>query len=334
MNATLTNTKAGYLEQVRSLLMDLPAEDVEEMIQDLEAHLVELDDAEVEAELGTAADFAREFRISAGLDAPAHHRRLREMRAAMNRLDGRIRRRGQRLGEVVRWESIRPFWIWLRGWLVVGAWAVLYNQEAFRHFPIPSIGYSTLTGLTLVGLATALSVWVDRPPVTRRRRVLTFTYSVVAGIAVLASLLNPLPDPRTQGWSADPFDYVDRLTAPGGRIVENIYAYDLDGNQLDVLLFDQDGLPLLTMPEWTYDDARFTGGPVFYGEGAVRFANDQHGRIVPNLYPLEVLRQDHTGGLQLIPPPAVGFPTIPSGEPDTEGDPASPPRIYEDTTAR
>jgi hypothetical protein len=308
VNITLSRTKAEYLEQVRSRLADIPADDLDDVVQDLETHLVELDDAEIEAELGAPAQFAREFRISAGLEGHDRPGRLKELRAAAKSFDGRIENGAKQLADLTRWRSIRPLWIWIRGWLLIGTWGVLYYEEPFRHFPVPSIGYSSLAGLVLVAIATGLSVWLDRAPATGRRRVGTRIFSVAAGVAVIASLLNPLPDPRTQ--FIDSVDYIDRLTTSGGRIVENIYAYDAAGNPVDVLLFDQDGEPLLTMPGWVYDESQFDNGQVLYGEGAVRFLQDDAGRIIPNLYPLQILRHDPMGALQPVPPPSFGFPNV------------------------
>lgn len=318
MNITLSRSKAEYLERVRSRLADIPADDLEEVVQDLETHLVELDDADIEAELGAPDEFARDFRMSAGLEGQYRPGRLKDLRAAAKRFGGRLENGARRLAELTRWQSIRPFWIWIRGWLFIGAWGELYFEEPFRHFPVPSIGYSSLTGLVLVAIATGLSIWLDSRSAAGRRRVGTRIFSVATGMAVMASLLNPLPDPRFN----DPVDYVDHLTTFGGKTVENIYAYDIAGNPIDVLLFDQDGEPLLTMPEWLYDQAEFDNGQVFDGQGAVRFLQDDFGRIIPNLYPLEILRHDPMGTLQPVPPPSLGFPKLTEPAP---GEKTSPP---------
>lgn len=321
--ATLSPIKTAYLDQVRSRLGDLPSEDLDEVMQDLEAHLAELDDSIVEGVLGTPVEFAHEFLLSAGLEAESRQSRLRRLRGAGDRLDLRLRRSISRLGERLQWETIRPTWIWIRGWLMVGALGVIYYQEPFRHFPIPSIDHSTAAGVVLVAVTTWLSRWVDRAPLTPRRRTMTRAYSMAAAIALLLCLVNPLPDEEPE--SLDPIEYISELTAPTGSIVENIYAFDVDGNPVEVLLFDQAGEPLLTMSEWAYDDAQSGDGVVYYGNGSVRFPRDESGRIVPNLYPLEMKRYDDSGVLRSVLPPGFGFPDI--SQPRSDGAESTPTTI-------
>lgn len=225
MKITLSRIKAEYVEQVRTHLADLPAEDVEEIVQDLEAHLAELDDGDLEAELGTPSQFAREFRVSAGLESEGGYGQLSGLRAKAKRPFRRLTAAATRLAGQVRWPSVRPIWIYTRGWLLVGAIGVLYYEEAIRHFPIPSIEYSTLAGLVLTGTATALSVWLDRAPNRGVRRLGTSIYSLIVAIAVVLSIFNPLPDPRTQGVEQIP-DSAD-VTAPGVTITEDAVAAQL-----------------------------------------------------------------------------------------------------------
>ena len=305
MNVTLTKAQAEYLDRVRDELVDLPQDDLDEVIQDLQAHLVELDDSDLGAELGTPQEFAHEFRISAGLEGPLQTRRPTRFRSALSRLEERLTSGSRRLRDLTRWQTIRPLWVWTRGWVLVGAWSILYYEEGLRHFPIPSLGYSSLAGLVFVAIATAISVWVDREQNTDARRIGTWTFSTLAGLGLLATLFNPLPDPRTQFVEVfEPYEMI----SPTGKPIHNIYAFDLDGNPVEVLLFDQDGEPLMTMSEWLHDDAQVNDGQAFFGEGAVRFRQDEFGRIIPNLYPLVLFRHDPMGNLQPVPPPTVGFP--------------------------
>jgi len=98
------------------------------------------------------------------------------------------------------------------------------------------------------------------------------------------------------------------MIAPDGTSIQNIYAYDLDGRPVDVLLFDQDGRPLLNLPSYVYEDAEFNPGEseVFYEFGAVRFQRDEFGRIIPNLYPLEQSVYNNAGRLLPETPPLYG----------------------------
>jgi hypothetical protein len=51
----------------------------------------------------------------------------------------------------------------------------------------------------------------------------------------------------------------------------------------------------------------------------VAFARDQFGRVIPNLYPLQLSTYDEIGRLVPMPPPSLGFPTIEEDEaPDDE----------------
>lgn len=305
MSITLSPPKARYLEQVRDQLSDLSVEEREEIIQDLEAHLAELDDDRIEDELGNPVAFAAEFRSSAGLDKPAR----RPVWDTLPRFWNRLESSAESFGQLVRWPSIRPVWIWTRGWLLICAWALLYTGEPFRRFPLPLIGNSSLTGLILVVLATLVSVWLDKDPQTRPRRVGSMTFSFVAGWALVATLLNPVAS-HTE--VEVPYPYFDRLTTPEGNPITNIYAYDMEGNPVEVLLFDSEGQPLLTLPSYVYEDAEFSPENANYdfGEGGVLFERDSFGRVIPNLYPLQMSTYDDYGRLTPMPPPSLGFPTI------------------------
>jgi len=304
MSITLSPAKARYLEQVRDQLSDLPEEEREEIVQDLEAHLAELDDGRIEAELGDPVAFAAEFRSSAGLDEPTPLPRWDAVRRLRDRLDDEA----QRLARFTHWSTVRPVWIWGRGWLVICAWALANTGQIFRRFPVPAIGSSSLTGLILVVMATALSIWLDQGPEVPLRRLGSMTFSFIAGWALVGTLLNPIYIDTEE---VD-YQYFDRLTTAEGNSVTNIYAYDLEGNPVEVLLFDSEGRPLLTLPTYVYEDAEFSPENATYdfGEGGVRFERDIYGQIIPNLYPLDLSVYDGAGGLNPMPPPSLGFPSL------------------------
>jgi len=304
MSITLSPAKARYLEQVRDQLSDLPEEEREEIVQDLEAHLAELDDGRIEAELGDPVAFAAEFRSSAGLDEPTPLPRWDAVRRLRDRLDDRA----QRLARFTHWSTVRPVWIWARGWLVICAWALANTGQIFRRFPVPAIGSSSLTGLILVVVATALSIWLDQGPEVPLRRLGSMTFSFIAGWALVGTLLNPI---YIDAEEVD-YQYFDRLTTAEGNSVTNIYAYDLEGNPVEVLLFDSEGRPLLTLPTYAYEEVDYlpVDAPYDFGEGTVLFERDIYGQIVPNLYPLQLSAYDGAGGLNPMPPPSLGFPSL------------------------
>ncbi|MEX0698666.1 MAG: hypothetical protein WD895_01090 [Acidimicrobiia bacterium] len=316
MSITLSPAKARYLEQVRVQLSDLPEEEREEIVQDLEAHLTELDDGGIQAELGDPVAFAAEFRTSAGLDQPARRPRWGAVRRFRDRLDVEA----HRLDSFAHWQMIRPIWIWTRGWLVVSVFAGLTQETPFLRFPIPSFEFQSAVGATLVASATWFSVWLDG---TRRHPVRdlgTSLFSMTAVFALMIGILSPISLTKPQHFDESAF-YPGQLMAADGTPVENIYAYDLEGNPVEVLLFDQAGRPLLSLATYVYEDAEFNPGvdELDYGNGSVTFQRDQFGRIIPNLYPLQLSTYDESGGLAPMQPPSFGLPTL-------EGDQQATPR--------
>jgi hypothetical protein len=277
-----------------------------------------MEDTRIEAELGDPEAFASEFRSSAGLDKPIRKTTWDALPRAWNR----VVVHAERLGQLVHWPAIRPVWIWTRGWLVICAWAFLYDFEGFSRFPIPSIGSSSFRGLILVALATWLSLWLEGRPQTRRRRVGSMTFSFVAGWALVGTLLTPV---ATHYEVFDESPYFDRLTTAEGNSINNVYAYDVDGNPVEVLLFDSEGRPLLTLPAYVYEEADLNPGApeVQYDSGAVRFERDKFGRIVPNLYPLQLSFYDDYGRLREMPPPSLGLPSVEEEQPTEDSEEVS-----------
>lgn len=304
MSITLSPSKADYLARVALGLADLVPEDRDEVIQDLEAHLAELDDSQVTRTLGSPEDFVEEFRQSAGLVGPnqvAPSRRARA-REDLNLLAARV-------SQVTHWPTIRPVWVWIRGWLLVCAWSFLYDMEGFSRFPIPSVNQSSAYGLVLVGAATALSVWLAKGAPPGIRAFGSVVFSAVSGLALVAMLLNPMPTHSEVAQQYEEQLYFSGLTDSDGNQITNIYAYAVDGNPVEVLLFDQDGRPLLTFPPYVYDDAEIPGNdPAYWDGGTVDFEVDEFGRIIPNLYPLQLTRYDDYGNPEPMPPPSLGIP--------------------------
>ena len=303
MSITLSSSKATYLAEVAEGLADLPAEDREEVVQDLEAHLAELGDDDVESTLGTPASFVEEFRLSAGLDQQGRPPGL------VSRIRVRLDAWSSRLSEVVRWPSLRPTWVLLRGWVLIVGWSLAYYSEGFVRFPIPSIENSLFAGLVLVALATYLSLWLERGRRTRPKENVTKLFSFVAGWALLAAMVTPYPV-AVEHYAEDPY-YTGYLNNPDGDPISNLYAYDLEGNAINVLLYDQDGRPLLSLPRYVYEEAEFDPNreSISTEFGEVSFERDQFGRIIPHLYPLQVWTYDQRGEMSPLPPPSIGFPS-------------------------
>lgn len=315
MKLTLSPAKAKYLERVAAGLADLSGEDRDDVIQDLEAHLVELEDDQMVRTLGDAEEFVTEFRASAGLtdrDSPPDVSRLMVVRA-------RLGNWGQRLSSMTNWGTIRPVWVWTRGWLLIAGLAVLSQSTPFQHFPIPTIEGSLL-GLLLVAGATYLSVALDRGR-TPVRQFSSVVFSAAAVVIMLTGVVaGPPLSSSGHGEIADgAMLQPGQLIGADGGEVTNIYAFDREGNSVEVLLFDQNGNPLQSLPAWVYEEAERNPGfdePFEVGPFAVRFARDEFGRPVTNLYPLTTLQFGADGWMPL-PPPQLGFPRVgggPSGE--------------------
>ncbi len=320
MSLTLSPTKIGFLDRVRSALVDLPAEDLEEVTQDLEAQIAELSDADVETVLGTPQDFVAEFRAIAGLDHKTTSRiararaRVREWETMITRSEGWTR--------VTRfWSPVRPAWIWLRGWLGVSLFSVFtLGSDAFRAVPLPTVGDSALLGLIVVAAATWLSVVLARQRAGTFAGFLSATFTALIALLLMVSLANPTSHAPAETFEA----FAPGLVSEGGEPVRNIYAFDVDGNPVEVLLYDQDGRPLLNLPSYTYEQVEYLPQqdrfPTDYGE--VQFQRDDLGRIIPNLYPLVTWEYSQYGELAESQPPRLGFPksSTPSGaNSDEEG---------------
>jgi hypothetical protein len=272
-----------------------------------------LEDGEVERILGSPGAFVAEFRTSAGLDdSEAHASQGFVMRGRARLIEWE-----SRLSDLTRWPLVRPLWIWIRGWLLVSAWSLLYDIEGFSRFPIPSVGNSTLTGLVLVVAATWISLWLDQGRASSRRIVASRLFSIVAGFALLGTLANPYPTHTVE--VIDDGIYFDGLTTANGETIDNIFAFDLEGNPVEVLLFDARGRPVQTLPLYVYDDTAYDPGreSFDYGNGTVTFPRDQFGRIIPNLYPLELTVYDDQGRQIPMPPPSLGLPNV---DPDEGAD--------------
>lgn len=311
---TLSETKSDYLEQVSYGLSDLGEEDREEILQDLAAHLAELPDHEIIDVLGEPESFVAEFRTSAGLNQAGRISML------IGTVRGRLDEWTSNLSRLTHWPMVRPVWIWTRGWLVVSLFATTSGGVTFRRFPIPAVGESTAMGLAWVAAATGLSVWLDRQRRHPVRDIASSTYTIAGILALAIGVLSPISLEPTSHSVVDDVAYSpEGLIGPGGKSVTNIYAYDQAGNQVEVLLFDQDGQPLLSLPTWVYEEAERNPGQetIEYSGRAIAFPRDRFGRITPNLYPLRVFTHDQSGGLTPISPPNLGASQDESRQPDT-----------------
>lgn len=246
MNTTHAQTTAEtYLEQVRTLLSDLPEEERAELVQDLAAHLEEIDQHEIETGLGTPEEFVAEFRTMAGL---GEHRTQEP--GVFDRLARRVTRyRAHPTVERIRvhWQQARPVWVGIRGWLLVALPAAIYaDRFAFRRFPIPQVEDSPLGGLIAVTALTALSVIAARRALagTSMWRLANVSLNV-AVIWLLAISLAGGVLYTDRGASIREEAVTQAIIEDVGMILpQDLIATTPDGDPIDaVRLYDENGEP-------------------------------------------------------------------------------------------
>lgn len=321
-----------YLDQVRALLVNLPADEREELLGDLAVHLHEVrveTNEPLEQALGTPAAFVTELLASSG------HPSVAPRSSRWPTVPGTARQRWEHLQRSAAWrwmQALRPelvpgWWV-LRGYLGVLVVSELMNGVLGDDFPIPS-----LFGSKVVGLAAAVAAMVGSVHLGRRglqgwrpRWVRLLDIAVVVG-ALWGALI--AFDSR-----ATEYVYVESahdsspgaLTHPDGSGITNLFVYDADGRLLDdVLIYDQEGTPVLVAP----DD-----GLTIYTDDGVPLETDHrldvNGAQVRNVYPLDQ-RVGWPGGIEEapVPPPAI---TTPRLAPDTDTDAVDGPTTSSPST--
>lgn len=267
---TLSSQARDYLTAVERELADLSVEERTDLLEDLALHLTaveeEHDERTLSLRLGDPAAYAAELRTAAGLPSRTVRRRRPSLR---------------RITDIALVQEARAFvpqlapgWWVLRGYLVV-LLASLQHVSGSRDFPIPTPAGSRALGVGLVLLAVAASVAIGRRGGPLAARVLVIAVDVV--IVALAFQVAATAPERLALHSVRLVDRTDeslRLSPLATRHgqVTNLFVYAADGTPLtDVLLYDQDGRPLLSGRQlWWPDHCRrllvpptdLTGAPV------------------------------------------------------------------------
>ncbi len=340
MTATTTAEEVTrYLDRVRALLVDLPADEREELLDDLAAHLREVaaeTDEPLEQALGTPAAFAAELLASSGHADAARRRRPWPRVRGLDR--GRRHWGRQQTTAAERWvrallPELVPGWWVLRGYLAVMLLSEITNDRS-GSFPVPGIAGSHILGLVAVSGAIFASVQLGRRNAGRRRPLWVWGLDAVVALGALSTLL-------ALGANADGYVYFDdvhqtgtgALTHPDGTPITNLYAYDADGRLLDgVLVYDQDGTPVVVAED---DGATLSSDEGLPIETDYRL--DVNGAEVRNAYPLDQRVQQWRGGPDgservvetPIRPPAI---TAPASCPRPTPRPPRPPRATSTTS--
>jgi hypothetical protein len=282
-----------YLEALRAELLDLAAEEREDLLSEVEPSLLEAaadGDDPIAARLGPAADFAADLRASAGLP-PAPHAPVQRpgLRAALAQLaDSPQARRARGLAR-----ELAPLWWAARACLAVGALAVVFEMEWSVRWPmLPRYGSATMT---IVVLVAALAISCALGLATRRGSLRRTSLLISAAALVATPFVVDAAGAPAYPIAAEQLASSEAIAVPGlvydGIAVDNVYPYDRAGRLLqDVRLFDQQGRPLEFGRGFENPDRR----PVFKAGGASVF----------NAYPVRYFEP----GTNRVADPAAGAP--------------------------
>jgi HAAS domain-containing protein len=296
---------ADYLQELRAELMDLAAEERDDLLSEVEPSLFEAageTDEPLAARLGPPADFAADLRASAGLPPAPRPAEPRSggLTAALRELASHpaVARTAAVLHELA------PVWWVIRAYVVVEALAMATDNGAAsvaaiaRSPELPRLGGPEL-GAVVLALALVASIAAGiaarrRPERGRGARIAVNLALAVLAIPVAAQLVD------AQKISPVTVTYEPAETSPAtglvydGALVDNVYAYDRNGRLLhDVRLYDSSGKPLDFGRDFANANRRrvfdrsgeqiFNAFPVRYFEpGTRRVANPNAGpRISP-----------------------------------------------------
>jgi len=269
---------------VRAELVDLPAEDVDDLTGGMEADLSELAaecGGDLAGRLGSPKLYAAELRAAAGLpergagSGGRQHRPLREQvaldRASLTRLVGRHPWLRSATAFLV---TLRPAWWLLRGYLAAWAfWSMLSgNTRGIRPH--------SFLHLVMAVAAIVISVQLGRGWL-RQRAALRPLLAVANSTLVIVALVASVSGDEVRYDQSSDFSQPAGVSLDG-TYVGNIYAYDADGQRITgVRLFAQDGRPL-------------GGGDNAFGPNGNEIAvvRDGSGAPVTNAYPRALFGPD------------------------------------------
>jgi hypothetical protein len=325
---------------VRDALADLPPSEREELLEDLDDHLAEVaaeSGTPLEERLGPPEAYAAELRAAYG-SRPATRRRrgdrLRSLRATGRRTHASLSGFAAYRSVAEFLPELRPAWWVVRGY----AAAIVLLTVGFGPRVIPENLAEWVVVLALVLPSVMIGRWTREGSRPRWARL-----GVLAANAAAALALIPMAVAVAEGSARDDDVFVVRrgpdkvsiaeVNSPGGQGVYNIFPYGTDGTPLkNVLLFDQDGRPVIIDPrQYDYEIRRLCG--------------IEQPRV--NEYPLPLVHIDGPGFRQepcrhAVSPPSVTVPPspfplpLPSTEPSAtvpSGDGAVPSATASSTDA-
>lgn len=278
---------ASYAAAVRAALAHLPDAERESLLEDLENHLAEVaseSEVPLRERLGKPEDYADELKSAYGsASARANGKSPRLFRQRSVALIQAALGTGTYREMRALLPDLRPGWWVLRAYLAVLILAFMFRDGGnLRPIPNPFSSHGLLQ-IIATAVAIVISVRLGRRgmPTGRARR--GAAVAVNAAVAVLAL---PVLVSMGTGYSYTPSadEYLSSVSAGYYPNVTNIYPYSKDGKPLrDVLLYDQDGRPLVPAQSGLTTDV-----PI----GA-------DGLPIPNSYPLS---QRGPNGESVVPP--------------------------------
>ena len=261
--ATLSHSEraTAFIAGVRSHLVDLPKDELDDLLDGLHADLTDrLSDG---GELSDPAQYAEELRQAAGLPPRDSDRASR--RSISERI-ATLRTRAARWSSATPTRmalreffiSVRPVWWVLRALVCAWAGLLVIGHPLVNGFPLSKWSVLGTLALIVVSVQWGRGRWLPHTWI----RVLRTIANVLAALLLLPFLTSVwanLGSPRV--------DYIVEDSAyeglrSNGNEVSNIFAFDCEGNALTtVRLFDQDGNPLTTLagdaegPSDTWDES-------------------------------------------------------------------------------
>ncbi len=277
MNATLNPEATAYLDAVRDRLKGLPIEEADELVSDLEQHLAELmaeDTGPLLDRLGSPQEYAAELAASAGWPTTLARSSVSLARVLSGWKASMASSAGLRWSRQ-HWPEYRPGW-WLGRALLIGLILAAFNGSG-RPAHLLWIAPLALASVAAGRGATTSHGW----------RLISLLMTLTAIFAVIVGLMNDvrvMPERVIYTY----YEYNPQgMVGPNG-IVDYVYAYDTQGQPVDVFLYDQNGSPLET--GWTR----------YY------YQSDMDAQPFANFYPTERVIDGEP-----VPRPAISVPAAP-----------------------
>ena len=355
MNDTVASTDEqirSFAAAVRQHLDDLPSDELDEIIGGLIADLADqAADNDGVLDLGDPAAYAEELRSAAGipprLPAPRARIPLRKRASEWHvRAISEIRRSPMGNGMLDLLVALRPVWWVLRAF---GIWASIalviallppfpYGPSDRWSVPDSPLGWLALLGLVVLSVQWGRGRWLPDNPLRHIR-----TAASIIALLMLPSVVNGFVTPQVQYIGQD---YPQRGLMLDGVQINNIFAYDANGDPIDrVQLFTGKGTPLslygadggqLLLDEngnvvGAESGGRYEFGMQDDGLRATIPTQDYRGRPVWNVYPLDETDMDtltgmpDTSGAERPKPPFQKAPSVtPTPAPSTGAPPEGP----------